>query len=142
MTPLSLTLSPMGRGDNSNRQALQRARREHHSDRPGSVAVLGLLFWRHLPKRPPRLRDQEHRVVPEARDTPPLRDDLAPAFALEKRRRPRRRRQCDRARESRQPRSRIARKTIQKHLRPILLRRANSSRVDAWVPLQHLDLDA
>src|SRR6266851_5606527 len=112
MTPLSLTLSPMGRGDNSNRQALQRARREHHSDRPGSVAVLGLLFWGHLPKRPPHLRDQEHRVVPESRDTPPLGDDLASTFTLEKRRRPPRRRQRD------------------------------ASRVDAWVPLQHLDLDA
>src|SRR5712692_5345447 len=66
MTPLSLTLSPVGRGEYSNRQLLERARREHRPDRPGSVAVLGLLFWIHLPERPPRLRDQEHRVIPEA----------------------------------------------------------------------------
>src|SRR6266851_4867300 len=142
MTPLSLTLSPMGRGEYSNRQLLERARREHRPDRPGSVAVLGLLFWSHLPERPPRLRDQEHRVVPEARNTPPLRDDLAAALALEKRCRPPRRRQCDRACESRQPRAWMARKTIQKHLRPLLLRRANASRVNAWIPLQHVDLDA
>src|SRR5712692_5345448 len=74
--------------------------------------------------------------------SPPLRDDLAATFALEKRRRPPRRRQCDRACESRQPRAWMARKTIQKHLRPLLLRRANASRVNAWIPLQHLDLDA
>src|SRR5712691_10611515 len=142
MTPLSLALSPMGRGDNSNRQSLERARRQHRPNRPGSMAVLRLFFWSHLPERPPRLRDQEHWVVPEARNTPPLRDDLAAALALEKRRRPPRRRQCDHARESRQPRPWMARKTIQEHLRPLLLRRANASRVNAWIPLQHLDLDA
>src|SRR5258708_37119793 len=99
------------------------------------MAVPGLLFWSHLPERPPRLRDQEHRVVAEPRHTPPFRDDLAPALALEKRRRPPRRRQCDGARESRQPRPWMARKTIQKHLRPLLLRRADASRVNAWIPL-------
>src|SRR5258708_32639412 len=100
------------------------------------MAVPGLLFWSHLPERPPRLRDQEHRVVAEPRDTPPFRDDLAPALALEKRRRPPRRRQSDRAHKAGQPRAWTARKTIQKHLRPLLLRRADARQVDAGVPLQ------
>src|SRR5258708_36505856 len=106
------------------------------------MAVLGLLFGSHLPERPPRLRDQKHGAVPEARDTPPFRDDLAPALSLEKRRRPARRRQRDRAHKARQPWARMARKAIQKHLRPLLLRRADASRVNAWIPLEHVDFDA
>src|SRR5260370_41200679 len=106
------------------------------------MAVLGFLFWSHLPERLPSLRDQKHRVVPEARNTPPFRDDLAAALALKKLSRTAWRRQRDGARKPSQPRAWMARKTIQQRLRPLLLRRANAGRVNSWVPLQNIDLDA
>src|SRR5260370_14889325 len=81
--------SPLaGGGGNSNRQALERAGGEHRPDRPRPMAVPSLLLRAHLPKRPPRLRNQEDRVVAETSDTPPLMDDLPAALALEEFRRP------------------------------------------------------
>src|SRR5260370_13267993 len=75
--------SPLaGGGGNSNRQALERAGGEHRSDRPRPMAVSRLLLPAHLPEGPARLRNQEHGVVAETGDAPPLRDDLPAALAL------------------------------------------------------------
>src|SRR5260370_20943636 len=93
------------------------------------MAVLGLLFWSHLPERLPRLRDQKHRVVPEARNTPPFRDDLAAALPLKKLSRTARRRQRDGARKPSHPRAWVARKPLPHHPLPPLLRPPNPALV-------------
>src|SRR5712692_3174846 len=142
LTPHSLTLSPLGRGEYSNRQAVERAGGEHRPNRSRSMTVSSLLLRAQLAKRPARLRNQEHRVVAETGDPPPLRDDLAAALALEEFRRPARRGQGNDAHKPRQPRARIALQAIKQHLRALLLGGADASRMNAREALQHLDFDA
>src|SRR5712691_5339555 len=105
------------------------------------MTVPGLLLRAHLAERPPRLRNQEHRVVAETRDPPPLRDDLPAALALEEFRPPAGDRQRDRAHEPCQPRARMALQAIQQHLRALPLRGADAGRVNPREALQQLDLD-
>src|SRR5437879_6116695 len=106
------------------------------------MAVLRLFLRGHLAERPPCLGDQEHRVVAETGNAPPLRDDLAPALALKKLGRTARRRKSDRAREPRQPRARMTSQPIQQDLRALFLSWADAGRVNARVSLQHVDLDS
>src|SRR5437667_267460 len=91
------------------------------------MAVLALLFGRHLAKRLPRPGHEEDRVIAKTGLAAPLRHDLAPAFPFEKLRLTIRRRQRDHAHKARQPRPRHTVQPAQQLRRAIPLGRPKPS---------------
>src|SRR5260370_19169696 len=102
------------------------------------MAVPSLLLPAHLPKRTPRLWNQEDRVVAETGDPPPLGNDLPTALTLEEFRQPAGHRQRDGADEPREPRARVSLQAIQQHLPALLLCCPNASPSHTSAPLPHL----
>src|SRR5436309_871390 len=106
------------------------------------MAVLALLFGRHLAKRLPRPGHEEDRVIAKTGLAAPLRHDLAPAFPFEKLRLTIRRRQRDHAHKARQPRPRHTVQPAQQLRRAVPLGRAKPSRADSRKSIQSVQLDA
>src|SRR5438874_10979432 len=105
------------------------------------MTVLAFLLGGHLAKRLPGPRHEKDRSVAKPALTPPLRHDLAPAFALEELRLTIRQRQCDHAHEPRQPRPRHSFQAAQKSRGSFLLRGSEASGADPWKPTQRVQLD-
>src|SRR5690349_10564918 len=105
------------------------------------MAVLPLLFRRHLAEGLARARHQEDRVVAEAGLSPPLGHDLAATLALEELRIPARRREGDHAYESGLPGPWYPLEPAQKLRRPFLLGGAEACRADARKAPQRFKLD-
>src|ERR1700674_1373099 len=104
------------------------------------MTVQALLLWRHLAKGLPRPRDQEHRVVAEARFAPPPRHDLALTLAIEELGGMTRIGERERAHEAGVPRLRFVLEPFQELGRALRLCWPKSRRPDARKASKRLDL--